>query len=880
VVPPVNLTEHIGKQNLNMVTWGGQATIPMVYAVSRVTEVPYAEIVASVASAAAGPGTRANIDEFTRTTAGAVAKLGGAGQGKAIIILNPAKSAMIRRDTIFVTVPHDVDQQAVADSVPADQLDDRFPGHMVGTIGDAALDGTYDLVIYIGYIPTQVAGLQGSVWVTSISTAPAPAVFTPYFRYAFGAGVLAVLFPMLVLIGTATRLAADRREERFAALRLVGGTPADIRVIASFESVVSAFCGAVLGIAVFLLVRPALVATAPIGPRYIPGTVTPTVWGYIGMLAGVPLISAIVALTSLRRVQISPLGVSRRTMPKPPGLWRLAPLVLGVGLYVYGLSTTTRDTIGTPAYPGLLLTLAGLVTAGPWLTWLASRLVGRFSRGSSALLATRRLADNPTTAFRAVTGLVLAVFLGTMVGTFVPAVNSTEENPTNAGLRNVLVDLVGLQPHAGARLLSGLGEIPGAASYPLYSPDPGGFLGPGGGSLQGLVGGGAVVSCSAIRALAVLGQCAPGVAVVQVSDGALFPDNLSSLAPFVDSTSPAFTDQPSSLPLQAVLVRVNNPATLERVRTYLTVNAPPRTADGTGTSPTPPRTFGETLQIRLGRTTTVEKIVYAAVTLILIVAGCSLAVTVGSGLVDRRRPFTLLRVSGTPVGVLSRVVLMETAVPLISATVLAAGMATVIQPSSGRIRLLGRDPGGYGPRREIRRRLGYLPQNLGYYPGFTVTEFVEYFALLKEMPPGRVSQAAAAAIERVDLGGKARAKLRTLSGGMLRRAGIAQAIVNEPELLLLDEPTAGLDPEQRVAFRALLRDLGARATVIVSTHLVEDVGAACSEVGLMEAGKIVFQDTPDELAARGEGAGAVGDAPLERGYSAVLTAARSRTAAA
>jgi acetaldehyde dehydrogenase len=123
VVPPVNLTEHIGKQNLNMVTCGGQATIPMVYAVSRVTEVPYAEIVASVASAAAGPGTRANIDEFTRTTAGAVAKLGGARQGKAIIILNPAKPAVIMRDTIFVAVRHDVDQQAVADSVHAMELE-------------------------------------------------------------------------------------------------------------------------------------------------------------------------------------------------------------------------------------------------------------------------------------------------------------------------------------------------------------------------------------------------------------------------------------------------------------------------------------------------------------------------------------------------------------------------------------------------------------------------------------------------------------------------------------------------------------------------------------------------------------------------------------
>ena len=212
-------------------------------------------------------------------------------------------------------------------------------------------------------------------------------------------------------------------------------------------------------------------------------------------------------------------------------------------------------------------------------------------------------------------------------------------------------------------------------------------------------------------------------------------------------------------------------------------------------------------------------------------------------------------------------------------TTLLRMAATVIPPTSGRLRLLDRDPGGYGPRREIRRRLGYLPQNLGYYPGFTVAEFVEYFALLKDMPPGRVPRAVAAAIEHVGLGDRARAKLRTLSGGMLRRAGIAQAIVNEPELLLLDEPTAGLDPEQRVAFRALLRDLGQRATVIVSTHLVEDVGAACGEVALMEQGRIVFHGTPAELTSRGEGSGAAGDAPMERGYSAVLAAARSTTAA-
>jgi ABC-2 type transport system ATP-binding protein len=201
-------------------------------------------------------------------------------------------------------------------------------------------------------------------------------------------------------------------------------------------------------------------------------------------------------------------------------------------------------------------------------------------------------------------------------------------------------------------------------------------------------------------------------------------------------------------------------------------------------------------------------------------------------------------------------------------------LATVLPPSSGYLELLGRNPKNVGERREIRRRLGYLPQNLGYYPAFTVVEFIEYFALLKEMPAKQVPKAVAAAVEKVDLGPKAKARLRTLSGGMLRRVGIAQAIVNNPELLLLDEPTAGLDPEQRVSFRALMRDFGQCATVVVSTHLVEDVGAACSEVALMSDGKIVFRGTPAELTARGTDHG-VGDAPLERGYSAVLAAARA-----
>ena len=117
VIPPANLREHLGAPNVNMITCGGQATIPIVYAVSRVVEVPYAEIVASVASVSAGPGTRANIDEFTKTTSKGVETIGGAQRGKAIIILNPADPPMIMRDTIFCAIPEDADRDAIAQSI-------------------------------------------------------------------------------------------------------------------------------------------------------------------------------------------------------------------------------------------------------------------------------------------------------------------------------------------------------------------------------------------------------------------------------------------------------------------------------------------------------------------------------------------------------------------------------------------------------------------------------------------------------------------------------------------------------------------------------------------------------------------------------------------
>jgi acetaldehyde dehydrogenase len=162
VIPSVNLDEHRDAMNVNMVTCGGQATIPIVHAVSRVVEVPYAEIVATVASRSAGPGTRANIDEFTLTTSSAVEVLGGAARGKAIIILNPAEPPLIMRDTIFCAVPANSDRAEIVQSIESIVADvQRYvPGYrlrLAPQFDDIAIDDR-DTIRVTTFIEVEGAG--------------------------------------------------------------------------------------------------------------------------------------------------------------------------------------------------------------------------------------------------------------------------------------------------------------------------------------------------------------------------------------------------------------------------------------------------------------------------------------------------------------------------------------------------------------------------------------------------------------------------------------------------------------------------------------------------------------------------------------------------
>ncbi len=187
-------------------------------------------------------------------------------------------------------------------------------------------------------------------------------------------------------------------------------------------------------------------------------------------------------------------------------------------------------------------------------------------------------------------------------------------------------------------------------------------------------------------------------------------------------------------------------------------------------------------------------------------------------------------------------------------TTLLGLVATLQAPDAGRMELLGLDPGDAQQRVALRRRLGYLPQEPGFHRRFSVFDFVDYVAILKELTDRRARHAEVErVIDVVGLSDRADSRIRDLSGGMRRRVALAQALVGDPRLLLLDEPTAGLDPEQRLRFRDLVSRLGEDRTVVVSTHQTEDVAALCQQVLVMHDGRIRFSGTPAELTATAAG---------------------------
>ncbi|HWG63656.1 MAG TPA: FtsX-like permease family protein, partial [Streptosporangiaceae bacterium] len=239
---------------------------------------------------------------------------------------------------------------ALLRSTPANQLADRYPGHLAGTIGDAALPSPNSLVIIVGRTPAQLAHTPNSVQVTSIATTlvgwPLPRTEVNPHGLAYapldpGGGAssidlilsvvaLAILAPVLIFIATATRLSAARREERFAAMRLVGATRKQISVLAATESTVAGTLGMAVGFGIFFLLRTPVAGIPFIGEPFFPSELTLSLMDILAVAIGVPVFAAVAAGLALRRVHISPLGVARRETPRPPRAWRTLPLLAGL----------------------------------------------------------------------------------------------------------------------------------------------------------------------------------------------------------------------------------------------------------------------------------------------------------------------------------------------------------------------------------------------------------------------------------------------------------------------------------------------------------------------------------------------------------------------
>ncbi|GAB2862999.1 ABC transporter permease [Actinocorallia aurea] len=573
-------------------------------------------------------------------------------------------------------------------TVPADELAARYPGRLAGTIGDAALAGPETLLAVVGRTPQEMSGMPEAVRVEAIASAESGTCAGPNCRLGINAAgtrlILSVaaaglVFPVVVLIGTATRLSAARRERRFAAMRLVGATPRQISLLAAVESAVAGALGVALGFAVFLPLRPFLGKVDFTGTHFFGADLTLTPAQCAVVAVGVPLVAAAATLAALRRVRVSPLGVARRATPRPPHALRVVPLVAGLAELGYFVGRRPETTDGQIAafLSGALLVLAGIVVAGPWLTMAGARLLARRSRRPAALIAARRLADDPRAGFRAISGLVLALCVSTgAVGVITAMVDerSAPEGPAAVG-NTLIADFAGGPegPENSAAaprepLLAALRAVPGVAGVtvlrenPLGTPDPTENPATGRDPLTA-----ALASCAELATTPVFSVCEPGARTASVApDFALYGLGFDSVVwpdawPRADLPAAAL----AALPAKQIVVSTDGSrSAIEQARTLLTTAYP---------SEWPPVTLAERRAMNEADLTGYRRLAQAVVLVSFLVAGCGMAVGVAGGLSERKRPFGLLRLAGVPTAVLRRVVLLESAVPLLIAAAAAIG---------------------------------------------------------------------------------------------------------------------------------------------------------------------------------------------------------------
>jgi hypothetical protein len=546
--------------------------------------------------------------------------------------------------------------QRLLSANPGAALGARYPGPDVGTIGDAALTAPNSLLVIVGDTPAQAAKLPHAVQLTSIgdNTPAIPATVVDLIMSVIVAGLL---FPVLIFIGTATRLSAARREQRFAAMRLVGATPRQISVVAAIEATTAAVAGTALGFILFFAVRGPLAGIPFTGDPFFPSDMSLGVLNVLLVAVGVPAGAAIAAAISLHRVRVSPLGVTRRVTPAPPRWYRLIPILVGfaeLAFFLVGPRPETSDGQTAVFLPGLLLIMGGLVFAGPLLTMLGARIMARRATRPATLIAARRLADNPKAGFRAISGIMLALFITSVasgvITTIVANRGAAPVGSTDAA--TLSVSIVERELSVPGPVLAGLRTIAGVRSATVLRANPVEYADA------------AVIACTDIPAA--YGRCTAGATV------AVVPQDLIPYRGSADSSRvwPASAVPPAGLeklPVESIVVLTDGSgAAIEQARTALE-----RAYPGYWVAPNVPGDFESEFANTLRGWQQLANVIVVAS---LAIAGCSLAVSAIGGLTERKRPFSLLRLSGAPVQVLRRVVALESAGPMLAVAAIAIGL--------------------------------------------------------------------------------------------------------------------------------------------------------------------------------------------------------------
>lgn len=351
--------------------------------------------------------------------------------------------------------------------VPSDQLADRI-GSVIGTIQPEALRSPQELVALIGADPAELRA-DGASPLTGFATEPRDPTIPPIMVLLIVLAVVGALAPVAVFVATATRLSAARREQRLAALRLVGATPRQVTGLAVVEALLSTITGALIGVVLFVLLRP-VVALVPLGEAtWFPEAISPPLVAAVALLLAVPVVGALAAAAALRRIVVTPLGVQRRTTPPPPGKLRLLPLVVSVavllGALAFGssqLSDVLVLAVLGAAFAGII---GGIALAGPWLTAIVGRALHRAPRGAATLLASRRLTDDPRGSFGSIAGVVMAVFVASAFFTFAGYAGA-QSVPLPGEMRpgHIVAELRTATASTQAELIDRLGAMAGVRS--------------------------------------------------------------------------------------------------------------------------------------------------------------------------------------------------------------------------------------------------------------------------------------------------------------------------------------------------------------------------------------------------------------------------------